>query len=367
MGTMQPHPRPLRLTVLAVLLALAALIPAACGGGSRPADTPRAGVTNGPTPAAADAQTSGTADPTPSAHEEAPAAVPGPIPVAVMIDNFPWDTRPQIGLDKADVVYEFLVEGGVTRFMAVYQSQEAERIRPVRSARTPSVLLAAEWDALLAHVGAAEAPGAANATRRMREWQVRDLDGDAGPGPFWRERDRPAPHNMATSTGALRARAAELGWAPRRQIADWQRAEGGDGRADGTALRVAYNFKLEYAAQPQFAVAWTYDEATRSYRRAMAGEPHRDGVTGEQLAAKNVVVQLHQARVATREGHVLYEQIGEGSAVIFRDGTAVRATWTKRSPDDRTRYWYPDGTEVALEPGATWVALLPEGSPLGWS
>jgi hypothetical protein len=293
----------------------------------------------------------------------------------VIIDNFPWENaRPQVGLDRAEVVYEFLVEGGVTRFMAVYLTREADQILPVRSVRTPAVLLAAEWSALLAHVGAAEPDGEANAVRRMAEWGVRGLDGDADLdgaadlAAFNREPERPMPHNMSTSTGALRARAAELGWSLSRPTGDWPRsAPGADaGRGDGAAWQIRYNFALQFPAQPAFAVSWTYDEESGSYRREMAGAPHVDGASGEHLAAKNVVVQIHSAAVVSREGHVLYEQIGEGKAFVFRDGAVIEATWTKRAPDDLTRYWRADGTEIHLADGATWVALLPDGSPFSW-
>ena len=308
---------------------------------------------------------------TPGAMPSAPA---GPLTVAVIIDNFPGAARPQVGLDRAEVVYELLVEGGVTRFVAVYRAQEADQVLPVRSARTPTVLLAAEWDALLAHVGAAEPDGEANAVRRMAEWGVRGLDGDADLdgaadlAAFRREPDRPMPHNMAASTQALRARAAELGWSPRRPTADWPRtaAGSGPGRGDGPAHHVHYNFALQFPAHPAFAVTWTYDEELHAYLRTMAGAPHLDGASGTHLSAQNVVVQVYRAAVVSREGHVVYEQIGEGTAFIFRDGTAIRATWTKRTPDDLTRYWHADGTEVHLADGATWVALLPEGSPFSW-
>jgi len=303
-----------------------------------------------------------------------PPAQAGPLAVAVIIDNFPGEARPQAGLDRADAVYEFLVEGGVTRFLAVYRAREADQIRPVRSARTPAVLLAAEWDALLAHVGAAEPDGEANAVRRMGEWDVRGLDGDADLDgaadldAFRREPDRPMPHNMATSTQALRARAADLGWSPRRPATDWPRmaAASGSGRDDGPAHQVHYNFALQFPAHPAFAVTWTYDEESHSYLRSMARAPHVDGASGAHLTAQNVVVQVHRATVVSREGHVVYDQIGEGTAFIFRDGIAIQATWTKRTPDDLTRYWHADGTEVHLADGATWVALLPDGSPLSW-
>ncbi len=299
---------------------------------------------------------------------ETVAEVNGRLPVAVMVDNFPWGARPQIGLDRADLVYELLVEGGVTRFMAVYLRQEAERIEPVRSARTPTALLAKELDALLAHVGAAHKAGEADARHWLAAWSVRALDGDEDMQPFWRDGARQAPYNMATSTEALRARAAELGWSGPGRTASWLfRDDGGDEAVHGASARqIEYNFALQFPAHPAFAVAWTYDEESGGYLRAMAGQPHVDGLSGVRLSARNVVVQFAKAATVSREGHVVYEQIGEGQAWIFRDGHAIEATWSKRSHEERTRYRDANGEEIRLSRGATWVALLPTGSPFRW-
>jgi hypothetical protein len=300
----------------------------------------------------------------PEPHEEVAEA--GPIVVAVMIDNLPGASRPQIGLDRADRVYEFLVEGGITRFMAVYVNGEADRIEPVRSARTPSVMIARELDALLAHVGAAATEGEADADGQIAAWGVRAIDGDVDQTPFRRDRQRPAPHNMMTSTAALRGRARELGWSGSLP-AVWPVHDGGAASTVGRpARRIDYTIALYVAPQRAFAAAWDYDGATNSYRRSMAGAPHVDGGSGARLSAANVVLQVHTAHVVDRDRHVLYDQVGEGPAWVFRDGVAFEARWCKRSIEDRTRYLDTGGEEIALNPGVTWVALLPSGSPMSW-
>jgi hypothetical protein len=98
----------------------------------------------------------------------------------------------------------------------------------------------------------------------------------------------------------------------------------------------------------------------------MAGVPHVDGGTSAQLAVKNVVLQVMPARVASREGHVVYDQIGEGQAYVFMDGRMIDAVWSKASPEERTRFHDRNGAEVQFNRGATWVALLPTGSPYSW-
>jgi hypothetical protein len=289
-------------------------------------------------------------------------------PVAVMIDNLPGGSRPQIGLDRADLVFELLVEGGITRFMAVYLHHDADVIEPVRSARTPSVLFARELGAVIAHAGSAELDGDADAAQQMFDLGVPHIDYDADRGPFWLDRRRFAPHNVATSTQSIRNRAADWGVTEPSAAASWSFK---DDHAEtnlisAAAQGVSYNFALRVGTQPAYAGGWTYDAGTNSYRRTMAGVPHVDGGTGNQLTFKNVVLQVMPARIASREGHVVYNQIGEGQAYVFLDGRMIDAVWSKASPEDRTRYWDRNGTEVQFNRGSTWVALIPTGSPYSW-
>ncbi|MGD9891779.1 MAG: DUF3048 domain-containing protein [Dehalococcoidia bacterium] len=289
-------------------------------------------------------------------------------PVAVMIDNLPGGSRPQIGLDRADLVFELLVEGGITRFMAIYLHHDAGVIEPVRSARTPSVLFARELGAVMAHAGSAELDGDADAAQQLYDLGVPHIDYDADRQPFWLDRRRFPPHNVATSTELIRNRAADWGVTEPSAAASWlfkdDHAE--TNLISAAAQHVSYNFALRVGVQPAFAGGWTYDAGSNSYRRAMAGVPHVDGLTGNQLTFKNVVLQVMPARIASREGHVVYSQIGEGQAYVFLDGRMIDAVWSKASPEDRTRYWYRNGAEVQFNRGATWIALIPTGSPYSW-
>jgi hypothetical protein len=289
-------------------------------------------------------------------------------PVAVMLDNLPGGSRPQIGLDRADMVYELLVEGGITRFMAVYLHHDADVIEPVRSARTPSVLAARELGAVIAHAGSAELDGDADALQQMFDLGVPHIDYDADKGPFWLDRRRFAPHNVATSTHSVRARAADWGVTEPSSAASWLFKDdfAETNLINASAQHVSYNFALRVGPQPAFAAGWTYDAGTNSYLRSMAGAPHVDGISGAQLAVKNVVLQVMPARIASREGHVVYDQIGEGQAYVFVDGRMIDAVWSKASPEDRTRYRDQNGTEIQFNRGATWVALIPTGSPYSW-
>lgn len=289
------------------------------------------------------------------------------LPVAVMLDNFP-DARPQTGMDAADLVYELLVEGGITRFMAVFLRQEAEWVEPVRSARTPFLYLARELDAVLGHVGAAGTAGPSDAQTQFGQWGVLHLDEQFNPEPFWRDRRRVAPHNACTSTVELRGHALGLGWEGPSAAQPW-RFKDDFVAANPSAAAVdlfSYGFDWGRAALADFAATWQYDAASNSYLRSQGGYAHRDALTGARLTAANVVAQYDAARVVNGEGHVLYGSLGQGPAFVFQDGQLIEATWTKRTREERTRYWDAAGAEVQFNRGRTWVAVLPEGSPLEW-
>jgi hypothetical protein len=298
--------------------------------------------------------------------EDEAAEVNGRLPVAVMVDNAPGGARPQIGLDRADLVYELLVESGITRFLAVYLRREAEWVEPVRSVRTPFLYLVLELDAVLAHVGAAETEGDTDAGNQMAEWGVRHLEERYNPAPFWRDRARRAPHNAATSIAGLRAEAEEQGWRGPGNVAPWLYKD--DLTVANPSSDVVGHIAFAWGEMPQadFAVEWRYDQDINGYRRWMAGRPHTDGRTGATLSAKNVIVQFDHAEVVNHEGHVLYGSVGEGPAYIFLDGQVIEAVWSKTAREERTRYYDLNGDEIRFNRGNTWVAILPYGSPLSW-
>jgi hypothetical protein len=296
------------------------------------------------------------------------AAVNARLPVAVTIDNLSSGARPQIGLDHADLVYEYVVEAGITRFMAVFLRRDAEWIEPVRSVRTPNLYLVKELDAILASVGSAEPEGEANAGQQIHDWNVRHIDQRQTPSLFWRDRRRPIPHNVVTSTAAIRSQAEAQGWTGPSTVQPWPFKDDltATNALGGFGGHIGYAFAWAGPAQRAYAVDWQYDPSTNGYRRSMAGRPHIDGRSRAVLTAKNVIVQFDRTRVVTGEGHVVYDSVGEGPAYVFLDSRVIEATWTKAGIEDRTRYWDAEGNEIAFNRGTTWVAILPYGSPLTW-
>jgi hypothetical protein len=252
--------------------------------------------------------------------------------------------------------------------MAVYLRREAEWVEPVRSARTPFLPIARELGAVVGHVGAATTAGPADADSQFGQWGVLHLDEQHNPGPFRRDRNRSAPHNAVTSTIELRGHALGLGWQGPSTGEPWRFKEDFEpaNRPARPAASVSYAFSWGGPPVPDFAADWHYDAETNSYLRSMAGRPHVDGLSGARLTAKNVIIHADSAQVVDREGHVLYGSLGEGVAWVMMDGRVIDAHWRKPTREARTRYFDLPGEEIRFNRGATWVTLLPFGSPLTW-
>lgn len=285
------------------------------------------------------------------------------LPVAVMMDNTP-NSAPQAGLGRADLVYEAFVEGGITRLMAVYWRQEADLLMPVRSARTPFVIWVDELGALYAHAGNAVTTNEANAQGQLIEWGIFDLNAFT-PGPstaYYRDQQRYAPYNLATSTAWLREAAARLGFAGPPRVEPWKfKADGGD-TAD---LQPAGGIQIHFQERPVAwqTVQWKWDEATKSYLRFQFGGPVLDATTNEQVRFRNVVVmRVPWRRLAT--SHVVLDQIGAGEATIFLDGIAIAGTWKKDDRRGRTRFYDSAGNEVAFNRGPIWIEVVGPASEI---
>lgn len=335
----------------------------------------------------------GTPGPAPELGAGAPALPPGqathpltglPVPeqgirrrvLLVTVDNNPR-ARPQYGLAAADLVYELPVEGGITRFVALYLVGESEQIGPVRSARDYMLDLVLEWDAVWVHAG--ESPQHRERRSGLRVDRLDDLEGVHGGGVFWRGKDRRPPHNLYTDTRRLRAKVAELGWErepPRREpfrfapTGPQGAASAGDapaspagGRAADVA-RAALEAAIALPGALREVVTYVYDPLTDAYRRYTRGRADRDARTGEQLAVANVLLQFTRAAPipGDPEGRLEVALVGEGPLQALSGGRLLEGRWRKERPEAPTRYLDAGGVPLTLRPGPTWILVLPEGT-----
>lgn len=329
-------------------LLLAGLLLAACSGGTKNGDRQESG---GPTMTAAPPPLS----PLTGLPLESAAVANRPA-VTVKIDNAP-QARPQAGLDKADVVIEEKVEGGVTRFLAVFHSTDADPVGPVRSVRSTDAPLVTPIGGVFAFAGGI--PPFVELVRRAPVTIVTDQDKG---GPFTLRRDRSRPHNTYSTTAKIRDAAGSKGSPPPRLFdlvgQGEEFAPGGVGPA--TRATVAFS--------PRVSAEWGFDQASGEWRRKSDGKPHIvEG--GAQLSFTNVIIQLtpyRQTPFKDVAGNAVDEAVvvGSGDAVILSQGKQVRGRWSKSSDSSVIAYVDAAGTPVRLPPGRTWVMLPPVGAPV---
>lgn len=281
-------------------------------------------------------------------------------PLAVVIENHP-DARPQSGLAQADIVYEAIAEGGITRFMAIYGTLEAEKAGPVRSARTFFVDWAHGYNAYLAHVG-----GNMDALDKIRAEKTFDLDQFAYPASYWREYSAglATEHTMYTNTVKLREQAAKNGYSTANNFNLWKFKDDPTTDEQKALLPESQNVNVDFSSS-EYKVGFAYDKATNSYKRSLAGKSHNDKLTKAQLNPKNIIVMtVSRKPVVTRINEAGYSMttVGTGKAQIFLDGKTITGTWKKGSTADRESFYDENGAEVIFNRGQFWICVIPPES-----
>lgn len=277
-------------------------------------------------------------------------------PVAVMIDNSA-PARPQSSLQAASIVYEALVEGGITRFMAVFDQGDVKEIGPVRSARQYFLEWLAEYDAAYAHAG-----GSPEALTNIRRDRIHDINGiGSASAAFFRDSTRPAPHNLYT-TGLkmlLMTRANNLKYSG-LMLTPWTF---GSTVSTGTAANTVTMYFSGRSLSSQ--VSYAYDATKLQWLRSAAGQPHKDRLTDAQIGVTNLVVQRVSSKIAVGEkGRLTMTVTGTGKAKLLQHGQVLDLNWSKPTAEDRTLFTLADGTPATFLPGNTWIEVLPEDRTL---
>ncbi|MDP4095768.1 DUF3048 domain-containing protein [Paenibacillus sp. P96] len=274
-------------------------------------------------------------------------------PLAVMVNNAPA-ARPQSGLSEADIVYEVLAEGGITRLVAFYQSGGGEvNIGPVRSIRPYLIELAESYGALPVHAG-----GSNDAYAIFQRQGKQHLDEITNAGTsFWRSPDRKAPHNLYTSLPKLLEGADKRGYPITSDVPEYV-FEKPEQMTDGEQVTA---FDIRFMLQ-SYRVSYTYDEDKQTYLRSVNGEPHIDLNNNGQLSAANVIVMSTSHRVLDDIGRLAVDLNSGGEALIFREGRMIEGKW-KHANGDIIRF-YDGSTEIPLLPGQTYIHIVPAEQPL---
>jgi len=304
-------------------------------------------------------------------------------PLGIMIENHE-QSRPQSGISFADVIYEAVAEGGITRFLAVFYCQDAGIVGPVRSARTYFLDFISEYAdyPLYAHVGGANTSGPADALGQIQEygWQsYNDLNQfSIGFPAFWRDYER-MDHPVATEHTMYSATEKLWETAEKRKLNAKDKDGNGwdadfvkysfkeDAKENKRALSQKINFNF-WEGYSDYSVEWNYDKASNVYLRSNGGKAHFDKNTDKQMSANNIIVLFMRESRANDgyEGnlHMLYGTRGKGKAIIFQDGGKINGTWSKKDRASRLSLYDETGQEIKLNRGLIWFEILGIGAPV---
>lgn len=273
---------------------------------------------------------------------------------AIMIENSP-DARPHSGLKQAGVVYEAIAEGGITRYLAIYQESKPSLIGPVRSLREYFVDWLTPYQASVAHVG-----GSAQALKIVRNGKYRDIDQFFNSSTYWRSNDRYAPHNVYTSFKNIDALNKKKGF----KTSEFKSFSRVDGKAADkpTATRVAIDF-----SSALYNTEYRYNPKTNKYARHLAGAPHKDREKGTITPSVVVAMWVDESTVSEDGARERIKTSGSGKAVVFQNGTAANITWRKKSRSAPLELISKSGEPVELIRGQTWIAAVPNnGGNVSW-
>ncbi|MFA5954244.1 MAG: DUF3048 domain-containing protein [Patescibacteria group bacterium] len=270
-------------------------------------------------------------------------------PYAIMVDNFP-SVRPASGLSQASWVWETLVEGGVTRLMAVFQSTNKVVIGPVRSAREYFLPLASELSAVYVHSGGS--PAALAALSDMQT--IANADEFANGYAYYRRSGLIPPHNLFTTTEKLDDLVTRRGWESTVKL--HQQTFSDEAPKGGEPAQVV---RVDFSV-PSYGVLWRWDSERKRYARFIDGVQATDRENAEVIRAATIVAEITKITPAPRAAvpdAVTVGTVGKGKAWFFRDGQAFSGSWEKSSAGSPTKYLDANGLPFAFARGPVWVEI----------
>ena len=274
-------------------------------------------------------------------------------PIAVMIDNHnqAW---PQVGLQKAYMVYEAIAEGGETRLMALFKGVDVEQIGPVRSARHYFLDYAMENDAIYVHFG-----WSPQAKSDIKKYSINNINGIEEDGvTFWRTKQKSAPHNALTSTEKIlksaqnkKYRTTSTEKSVLNYVTDEVNLEDGQ---SAVSITIPHS-NLQ-------TVKYEYDETNKVYKRFARNKAQTDWTSGESLTTKNIIVTMcdnFDLNDGENKGRQTLKNIGTFDGYYLTNGKAIKIKCIKNARDEKTVYKNLQGNEIKVNDGNTWVNICP--------
>lgn len=275
-------------------------------------------------------------------------------PLVVSIDNV-GDAVPQSWISKADIVYEFPVEGRQTRLQAIYYGEFPEEFGPIRSTRPYFVDLTREYKGVfLAHGWSPQAK------EYLMTGVVPYINAMNSGLPFYRVDDKTAPHNSYIKWADVKAEIDAQGWWDENQkIRSFKFLKGAQVNEGSDVKKVSFEY---VSAECEF----TYDESTGLYTRTIGGSKYVDHETGKSVKVSNVLVQKVKSSDLDDYGRLKIDMCAGGDAILFTNGVAVKGTWSREDLDSRTVFVDEAGNEFKLTPGKTWVEVADQNCDISY-
>ena len=283
-------------------------------------------------------------------------------PLNVRMPNDP-NARPQFGLNKADIVFDLIVEGGVTRFAAIFQSKDADVVGPVRSYRFSDIHITQMLRGALVSSGSTVEEHDA-VTASIKAGNLLSVDAERDAKPYYRLASRPAPNNLFTGTPADRDAVSRAGGGTVVDVPSFSFLPPGGGLSTGGLAGAVAATKVGVPFQGVWASSFSWDVAANGYRRSQGGAQTVDGDGSGPILAKNVIVmttdiwQTSVVEDSLGSRGLEYRMTGGGPASVFRDGLRIDGTWRRDGALDMFTFWDSAGKEILLEPGQSWIHFI---------
>ena len=276
-------------------------------------------------------------------------------PIAIMIDNNVGASSHK-GLQDAYITYEIIVEGGLSRIMAIYKDRDTAEIGPVRSSRHYFLDYALESDCIYTHFG-----WSPFAQRDILALGVKNLNGLYDSAPFWRDNTYRAPHNVFTSIEKIYAAAKDKGY--HIETEDWKllnysvkKINLNELYPEDTNIKQANSVRFNFS--PTQVRGFTYNAEGEYYLRSMNNAPHTDATTKEQYHYKNVILIKAANSTLDNEGRQDVDTTGTGEGFYITNGYALPIKWSKEARNTKTTYTY-NNEEIKINDGNTMIEIVP--------
>ncbi|MGF7143970.1 hypothetical protein HNQ56_002400 [Anaerotaenia torta] len=275
-------------------------------------------------------------------------------PYAFQFSNFKTVSN-QWGIGQADIVYECMVEGGITRLLGIGENYTGDRLGSTRSSRHYFASIADEYDSIYIHYGKTK-----YAVSKLKQLGIDNLDGETGIGGtvFYRDKTMKAPHNAFASLKGILKGIEKKGY--ETKYAEGYQPHYSFYEEDMELVSSEEVKKLTLKFSSYTKPYFEYNAEKKLYYRYQFGGPHKDSLTGEQLTFKNILVQFVKEWNIDKNGYQTMDlEDASGTGYYITNGKAVNITWKKNEAKSFMRYYNEAGEELTINPGKTFITLFP--------